>query len=294
VSDPDEHPTELFRALAYLCEPPAAETPRIAELLGLGPPPSTDAFTDLFEFQLYPYASVYLDASGKLGGEARDRVAGFWRAMGEEPPAEPDHLSIMLAAYSELIERATSGGSRAPGAEPWQLARAAFLWEQLLSWLPVYLAKLGEVAAGLGSAFYEEWAGLVERALEREAENADEPDRLPLHLRESTGIADPRECGGEEFLQSLLSPVRSGMILVRDDLYRAAQETGLGLRKGERLYVVRALFAQEPDHVLGWLAEEARRWEGHHSERQGWLGTVAVHWAERAAASGRLLSELRP
>jgi len=303
VSDPDEHPAELFRALACLCEPPAAATRAIADLLGLGAPPSAAEFTDLFEFQLYPYASVYLDPSGKLGGDARDRVAGFWRAMGEAPPDEPDHLSTLLAAYAELVERAASShpdpassspDTEAAGADPWQQARAAFLWEHLLSWLPAYAVKLGEVANGLGSSFYVAWVGLLEDALREEVATVGTLDRLPLHLRETVTIADPRERGGEEFLQSLLSPARSGIILVSDDLYRAARDTGLGLRKGERLYVLRALLGQAPDPVLSWLAGEASRWESLHSERRDLLGAVAVHWADRAADTSRLLSELTP
>jgi hypothetical protein len=33
-----------------------------------------------------PYAAVYLGAEGGFGGEAADRVAGFWRAIGVPPP----------------------------------------------------------------------------------------------------------------------------------------------------------------------------------------------------------------
>src|SRR3712207_4790889 len=73
---------ELLRALAVLAEPPTAETRRVAEALGLGAGARADEYTELFVFQLYPYASVYLGREGMLGGEARDRVGGFWRALG--------------------------------------------------------------------------------------------------------------------------------------------------------------------------------------------------------------------
>ena len=41
--------------------------------------------------------------------EARDRIAGFWRALGETPPPEPDHLTLMLASYAELRSREDAG-----------------------------------------------------------------------------------------------------------------------------------------------------------------------------------------
>lgn len=57
-------------------------------VLAVGPP-AVDEHTDVLVFQAYPYASIYLGAEGMLGGKARDRIAGFWRALGGEPPAEP-------------------------------------------------------------------------------------------------------------------------------------------------------------------------------------------------------------
>src|SRR4029453_9462546 len=100
---------ELFRALAVLVEPPDRPgAARVAEALGLGGAPEASAYTELFVFQLYPYASVYLGAEGMLGGEARDRVAGFWRALSLVPPAEADHLALMLALYARLCELATA------------------------------------------------------------------------------------------------------------------------------------------------------------------------------------------
>src|SRR5215211_6068625 len=144
---------ELFRALAVLVEPPGRPgAARVAEALGLGAPPGASAYTDLFVFQLYPYASVYLGAEGMMGGEARDRVAGFLAALGQAVPQEPDHLALMLGAYAWLAESeaaASEGRARAS----MRSARRAFLWEHLLSWLPVYLDKLGQVAP----PFYRGW-----------------------------------------------------------------------------------------------------------------------------------------
>src|ERR1044072_3466050 len=85
---------ELFRALAVLAEPPVAEAARVAEALELGAVPEAAEYTEVFIFQLYPYASVYLGEEGMLGGEARDRVGGFWRVSGGRPPAEPMILHV--------------------------------------------------------------------------------------------------------------------------------------------------------------------------------------------------------
>ena len=93
---------ELLRCLGSLIEPPSEEVQRFADLLDLGPLPSASEHTDLFLFQLYPFASVYLDSEGKMGGEARDRIAGFWRALEMVPPTEPDHLTVLLLSLIHI------------------------------------------------------------------------------------------------------------------------------------------------------------------------------------------------
>ncbi|HEX8746822.1 MAG TPA: molecular chaperone TorD family protein [Pyrinomonadaceae bacterium] len=278
---------ELFRALAMFAEPFGEGSARVAQALELGPLPAESDYTETFLFQLYPYASVYLGAEGMMGGEARDRVAGFWRALGLTPPAEPDHLSVMLALYAELAGREEKQ-SDADVRERLHHARIAFLWEHLLSWLPIYLHKLGQIAP----RFYREWGEVLKAALVEELETIATPPQLPLHLRSAPGLFDPREHGAEEFLQSLLAPARSGMILTRVDLTRGANSLGLGLRAGERKFVLRALFSQNPQGVLEWLLGEAMSWQGHHRQSLEMLGAIAAAWLEKTEKASALLKEL--
>ncbi len=278
---------ELWRALAALVEPPTRELAPVAGALELGALPRAGDHTELFALQLYPYASVYLGVEGMLGGEARDRVAGFWRALGRTPPAEPDHLATMLALYAGLIEAAAVADSEAARAG-WKRARRAFLWEHLLSWLPVYLAKLDEIAP----PFYRRWGALLAETLRAEASAVGRQERLPLHLREAQGLSDPRGGETEQFQSSLLSPARSGMVLVRADLSRAARALGLGTRIGERRFILQALFSQDAAGALGWLAREAEGWRERHRLTKEMLSPIAEAWAEQADASARLLREL--
>lgn len=280
---------ELFRALAVIAEPPTKEAAVVAEALKLGELPTADEFTELFIFQLYPYASVYLGAEGMMGGEARDAVAGFWRALGQVPPAEADHLSVMLALYARLAELETEENEAARRAS-WRSARKAFLWEHLLSWLPVYLSKL----AGIAPPFYRHWGELLMKALLAEALALGQQESLPLHLREATGLVDPRgDEGIEGFQQSILTPVRFGGILTRADLTRAARKVGVGLRMGERKFILKALFAQDALGIFDWLIKEAARWQTLHRRKRETLGVISEVWEKRAEAASALLKELK-
>jgi TorA maturation chaperone TorD len=257
---------ELLRALAACCEAPA---PAVAAALEL-PVPTAAEHTDLFGFQLYPYASVYTGAEGMLGGEARDRVAGFWRALDAASPAEPDHLAALLGLHAAL---AGETGGRA------RHARRALLWEHLLSWLPAWLARLDELAP----PSFAGWGSLLRDALVAEAVELGPPATTPLHLR----LAPPG--GGVE---ALLAAVRSGVVLARADLARAARELGLGLRQGERRFILDALLAQDRAAVLDWLAREAARQADVYRAAPAPWAPAAAHWVSRAESSAGRLRQL--
>jgi hypothetical protein len=118
-------------------------------------------------------------------------------------------------------------------------------------------------------------------------------ERLPLHLRTAPPGIDPRRDGPEGFLASLLSPARTGIVLARADLARAARDLGLGLRLGERRVTLRAMLEQDAGPVLGWLAGEAAAWAGRHLPEVHVSPSLAAWWHERAAATAGLLGELR-
>jgi len=268
---------ELFRALGVLCEPPTPAHRRLARLLDLPGEARNDDYTEVFLFQLYPYASVYLSPKGKLGGEARDRIAGFWRALALVPLSEPDHLAALLGLYASLVEeeRAERDGARRLLRRE---ARAALLHEHLLSWSGPYLAKLDELAP----PFYRAWGRMLGAALSEEAEELAPPGTLPVALREAPPLEPPSVVGGAAFLEQLLATVRTGVILVRDDLFAAARELGLGARIAERRYVLEALLSQDAPATLRWLSAFAGRWsERHESE----------FWSDRAAAAATLLAD---
>jgi hypothetical protein len=107
---------------------------------------------------------------------------------------------------------------------------------------------------------------------------------LPAHLREATALAEP--AGLDDLLAGLLAPVRSGLLLTRADLARAAQQTGLGLRMGERRFALRALLEQDATAALGWFGAEARR------QAALWTGPLAAYWRGRAEQTGALLDRL--
>jgi TorA maturation chaperone TorD len=278
---PSESRADLLRALGVLTEPPASVHDRLATMLGL-PAICPADWTEAFVINLVPHGAIYLGQEGMLGGEAADRIAGFWRALRVSVPADPDHLAALLGLYASLIE-AEHAETTGPHRTLRRQARAALLHDHLLSWLVAYAEAMTDV----GPPGYAAWARLLVETLAAEVTEVGAPDRLPAHLR----AAPPVEATSlDTLLDGLLSPVRSGVILTRGQLAMIAREDGLGLRMGDRRRILRALVEQDPTHVLGLLADLARGWADRHREHGDLLGPIAGHHAARALATADLLS----
>jgi nitrate reductase delta subunit len=280
---------ELLRALGAVAD---SEADAVAACGALGlPGPSGAEHTEVFVLNCPPYASVYLGAEGGVGGEAADRVAGFWRAIGLDSPSEPDHLAALLSLYAGLGEAAADSGQPATRRALAQ-TRGALLAEHLWPWLPSFL----DAVADLSTPALPGWAALALRALraERAALSGEPPWRavggtalLPLALR----AAPPplaAECLGS-LLEGLTSPVRCGIILTRQRLAAGAAWGGTGHRIGERRFTLRAMLEQAPARTLAWLQAEAQRWHYRHAARAAG-DPVYAWWAQRARHTSCLLS----
>lgn len=278
---------ELLRALAAVIDRPDRVPGDLLELLELPGRPDPAAHTHVFTFELPPYASVHLGEEGMLGGEARDRVAGFFRALSATPPAEPDHLVVLLHAAADLAD-AEAAAADADVVAWHRRARAALLREHLLPWAPAYLAAVADVAVEP----YRSWARLAQQVLRHQTGELGAGDDLPAHLAGAAPLADPRADAGEDVAGVLLAPVRTGMVVTRSMLARAADELGLGLRIGERRYVLANLLDQAPSAVLAWLARHAASSSRRHGGELAWSGPSAAFWRDRAAASAALLDDL--
>jgi TorA maturation chaperone TorD len=277
---------ELLRTLGALSELPGREHARLAELLRLEGPLDRADHTALFVLELPPYASVYLGDEGMLGGEVRDRAAGFWGALGELPPAESDHLAALLGLYAALGSREDSVDAR--GASQLYRARKALFWEHLACWVPAYLSRMSELAPG----GYRSWAALLREALAEEAAQLEPPSVEPLHFREA-GRPTPAEPDSlDELVGALTAPVRSGLVLTRSDLALLSRALGAASRPSNRRAVLGSLIGQGGDRALAWLAEEATRQAGLHAAWPESLAPVRVFWRERAAHTAAVLGSL--
>lgn len=270
---------ELIRGLGVLCERPGPASPQIAAALGL-PGPDPVEYTDLFVHQLPPYASIYVDGEGKIGGEARSRIAGFWLAMNLTPPSEPDHLATLLGLWASITQE-TVGEGQPERRSLLEHAAVTLVWEHLASWLGPYLGRVAELSENFGP-----WAELLAAVVGDTLKGVSPPDS-PVHLTD-----EPKDLQGpDDLVAYLLTPIRSGLVLTRTDLKRAASDLALGARVGERAFELRSLIEQDVHAVSAWIATEANRQAGLYS-----AGSVASAigevWLRRATRTHSLVAGL--
>jgi Nitrate reductase delta subunit len=274
---------ELFRSLGAVVLTPPPANGALCAALDL-PIPTGAEHTDAFVLSAPPHGAIHLGPEGKLGGEGLDRIAGFWRALGLQAPEDADHLGALLMLYAELGE-AEQNASEERGRAQLHRARAALFHEHIWSWAPGYLLVVTE----LGIASVAAWARLTEQALGAEYAELGAAEMLPLALRAAPPGMDAAD-SLDESLDALVAPIRSGVVLTYRDLAMCGRQVGVGLRRGERRFALKAMFEQDAAATLSWLGAHARRWSERSAART--TDEACAWWSQRAAKTARILETL--
>ncbi|CAN5443999.1 molecular chaperone TorD family protein [soil metagenome] len=257
----------------------------------------------LFDFNVYPYASVYLDPSGGLNAPWSGFVTGVYRALGLELQAGAglaagDHIAAELEAVTIMLEREAQAADEVAAARA-RHGQRALLFEQLLPWLPVLTHAVERVA---GRGFYGVVAALTREALFEHADALlggeaapafrfpEAEDELQHFLLSGKGRGPGKAGEARAALQSLITPARSGLFLSREDITRLGRRLELPVRFAERAFMLEALAQAAADQerleaLFGELRREAReqreaieRWGRAHPALapvwEDWLGKL--------------------
>jgi TorA maturation chaperone TorD len=209
---------QLFARL-FRSEPTADLLPLLRDLPELGsalpdpldPDEAAAEHHRLFGLQVPPFAGLFLDHEGRIGGAPASVVRDLYSSAGlelEERSEEADHVSHTL----DLL--AAVGDDRALAAET--LDRA------LLPWLPWMVEALER----LGGPFHRTLAGLApELALDHRRSLAVAPFP-PVETPLEDPLADAA-AGLRHIASYLVTPARSGLYLAREDVRRLGAGSSL-------------------------------------------------------------------
>ncbi len=264
----------------------------MASLLGLGDVPSREEQLRVVETERFPFASVYLNPSGMAGGEARDRIAGFARALGArarigENEDNADHLARILGLWAWITEWRAKEPDRAL-QRLLDEARRTLIAEHVLTWTPAYLLAF----RGCEVRFYEAWSSLLLEAIREGAEGLSPGPALSHGLDNAPSLSDPRRLAGSASAWSLelCAPARTGFVLLRSDLRRMARSLNVPLRSGERAFALAEFIRINPPGALLLLSRHARDWAARFRPLS--FGKFSDWWSARALRSSKLLESL--
>ncbi len=260
---------------------------------------------DLFGLNVFPYASFFLDASGRLGGPVTDLVRHQLQRVNLAPESDAesaDHLGHELAYLALLAGAeadAQADGARAEVQRMQHLQRQ-FCDRHLLWWLPPFVRAVCQHEHPFYAPLADlTWALVADHrtALGGSAVGklTPEPDDPPADLLddESTGLKD--------IAAFLVTPVWSGLVLRRDDITQLGRAEQLPRGFGDRTQMLTNLLRSAAEYeglnaVLDQLMERVEAEQSYYQSIEAEaapLDDVAAFWQTRLGGTAALLRRLR-
>ena len=192
--------------------------PRLREVLVLDNDDELAAENEtMFGFNVYPFASLFLEPDGMLGGETTQQIRAFTSRLGFDVGRDanaPDHVAAELRILATLTKRNPLNED----------SIAEFIDQHLFSWLPAFVTAVH----GESNDFYTEVADMMleqivdhRRSLSAESKTHEINSGLEERL-----LSDP-DTGIHEITDFLTSPARCGFFLSRSTIAGIAQGSKL-------------------------------------------------------------------
>ncbi|MEM7157165.1 MAG: molecular chaperone TorD family protein [Myxococcota bacterium] len=259
----------------------------------------------LFGHELFPFAGVFVDPSGLVGGgRPVEVVRRAHAALGLSCPDDPspDHLGQALRLLATLCDAELDAAEHHADADVETLRgwQARVLDEALLPWMPALSGALTGQPCSLWTRVVEMAVGVLAGHRAALTEPSVGPT-LPVEPpREPVALLDEPRTGLAKVAELLVTPIRSGVYLARRDLEALARRCelpqGFGGRSGmlERLLRSAAEYGALPRVVreLNGLLDARDEAYARLTQESG----LAVHvppWRHRVAATRRLLARLQ-
>jgi TorA maturation chaperone TorD len=250
---------------------------------------------EFFGFNVLPFAGVYLNPDGSIGGSVTSDLIDILRpiGLGHDPRGEsPEHLGRMLQLLGALQGEAfAQTGARAEALDG---AIAQLLDRCLLPWLPAVVQSL----QSMGQPFYYALAQQIWRQTLAHRAELGAYQTQPVEL-EPDLLENPKT-GLRQIADYLASPCRCGLNVDAAMITRASRFAGIPRGFGGRSQMLETLLFSAADQhalpqVVAGLLEgfEASQSGFEQLAGQGLLESQIVKpWLQRLQASKQLLTRL--
>ncbi len=288
---------------------PAARA--VPELAGAVPEPfdaeqaAADHY-DLFHLNVFPYASLFLDEAGQVGGPVTDDARRWLRQAGyhaETSRESADHIghALGLLAFISGAEADALNDSRADEAMRMQRLQRRFFDEHLLWWLPAFCYATQQHS----HPFYILLAGLtLDLALDHRRGLGPPDEAAPANapLPDPSALLDDAKTGLKDIARYLTTPAWSGLYLSRAGIGRLGRAEHLPRGFGARAQMLANLLRAAADYdrldpLLAQLQEIVQAWQSFYktlAERDvPGLDRMIKVWLERLSLTEWMIDQIQ-
>ena len=277
------------------------------------PAEAAAAHQTLFGLNVFPYESIFLDASGMLGGLMTDAVQQTYAGFGYTPDtaaASPDHLGVELGALAFLCgaEADAQQDGLAQTAQQMQEKQRRFLAQHLLRWLlpcavticrqkQPFFQMLTTLAVDLVASHYAELTTAKPAATTQPSSHTPSP---PSNLPAPPAILDDEKTGLKDIATYLTTPRDSGLFLSRDDVGTLGRQQRLPRGFGGRVQMLVNVMRSAAQYdglptllaALQAINHEASRTYATYYDTLPALIPFIEPWQARAATTADVLTQI--
>ena len=252
-----------------------------------------------FGFNVFPYASAFLDPSGLLGGSISDSHIQEYQQSGYQARYSEgaDHIGTEMAflAYLSRLESSAWTNQDIDTANNLQERISGFIDQQLFRWLaPFVLAVRNQ-----GDRFFSQVVDVTLESLNQQRGGFGHAESRPAGLPQSQPVSDEGLSDIKHISSYLLTPLLSGIFLSRDDLGRLSQGLSLPRGFGQRRHMIENLFEsaityEQTPTLLSSLQRMLLKWETEYLElaNQSDPSLQVTEWKSRVNQAKELLGQL--
>ena len=256
---------------------------------------------NLFGRNVYPYAAVFLEENGYLGGTITQEASAFYADFGYVAPLNesPDHLAIELNALAFLCGMEADAHTNR-GAHDVHYSRQLqrqFLDEHLLRWLPAFAFGVEQQASD------EVYRAIVRQALALTLEHRgllgeNLMPAQPFRLPNVPHLTDYEKTSLRDIARYLLTPVYTGFFLSQSDITRLGGILRLPHGFGKREQTLLNLLREAADYdlfdrLIAELEKLCGRWQKLYGGQHNVPQSIRIPWLERLQQTEQMLAELR-
>lgn len=246
-----------------------------------------------FNFNLFPFESIFLDASGLLGGSVSTALKAHYAQNGFATSEAPDHIGSELAYLAFLLgaEIDALEDRRDNIVSDIQHRQRVFLAQHLLRWLPPFAVGLSMQPSRL----FSNLASLTWLLVASHAEALNGQAAYPLPSAPQDLDSDATSL--RDIAQSLTTPRHSGWWLGQHALGQIGRKLNLprGFTGRTQTLLNMLRTASEYDATSDLFSEliiHANKWQSTYASLDVQSNTVQP-WQQRLASTTRSLSRMR-